>query len=225
MGTFRAALAMYLYVALMAHVVAHAVIWALALDPAPLLLTAATLALDPGLSHLGAPGTGARLALLGALDALAFLAVAAVPFLAYAAAARRAAAPHPALMRALGAALSPIRAWALACDAAADRVATASTARDSVLVAALMSHATYAVIHAVDMGAMVLGDPSPPLAALRGALHGAASAPVAHAGLHHALAGAADAMSLLALFGSTMALASIVARVLAPACARLWRRL
>jgi len=111
---------------------------------------------------------------------------------------------------------------ALACDAAADRVAAGATARDSLLAMALMAAVTHSVIHVADMVALVLGHPGPPL---RGAPHGAAGAPMARAGLHHALAGAADAMALLALLGSSVLLDSIASRVLAPACARLWRRL
>jgi len=220
--TLRAALAMYLYAALMAYAGVLAASWALSLDPPPRPLAAILLAVDPGLVYPDAPGSGAHLALLGALDVLAFLAMAAAPFLAYAAA-RRPAAPHPALVRALGAVLAPVRHWALACDAAAGRMAAAGTARDSLLVAALMAHATYSVIRAADLAALALGHPDPPLAALRAALHGAAGAPAAHAGLHPALAGAADAMALLALLGSTVILSSIASKVLAPSCARLWR--
>jgi len=225
MREFRAALAMYLYVALMAYTAVLGVNWALALDPQPRPLIAILRAVDPGHSYLDAQGFGAHFALLGALDVLSFLAMAATPFLAYAAVARRAAAPHPALMRALASALAPVRAWALACDAAADRMAAGATARDSLLAMALMAAVTHSVIHVADMVALVLGHPGPPLAPLRGALHGAVGAPMAHAGLHHALAGAADAMALLALLGSSMLLDSIASRVLAPACARLWRRL
>jgi len=131
MREFRAALAMYLYVALMAYTAILGVNWALALDPQPRPLIAILRAVDPGHSYLDAQGFGAHFALLGALDVLSFLAMAATPFLAYAAVARRAAAPHPALMRALASALAPVRAWALACDAAADRMAAGAAARDA----------------------------------------------------------------------------------------------
>jgi len=204
----RGALARFLFLALIPYAAAHlAGRAASAGDPAGalagILAAAGQDPPHPGIAH---PEAGALLALLAlaALDTLAYLALAAAAFLLCAAAARasfpRAAFPHPRITRALVAATGPFSAWRDACEVAADRVAGASTPRDALLALALGACVAHSVVY---LAATAV--PLPP---------------------HHGLPfRALDAHAFLAAVGAMLFLMTMVGRVAAPACGRLWRRL
>lgn len=213
MGTLLGALARYLLVAIVAYTAFRAADLAAPADvPRGILLAA----MGPGLP--ADPGAHAPLV---ALDMPAFLAMAAAPFLLYAAASRavapRAAFPPRALARALCAATAPILAWLGACDGAVGRALRARTAREAPLAAAVGACTMYPAAFLADLLALSVGHPAPPLDPLYGALYGALS----HVpGAGQATFRAADALAHAAALATMPFLASAAARAAALGRAR-----
>lgn len=218
MGTLRGALARYLLVAIVAHTAFRVADLA---APADVPRGALLAAMGPGLSGLGSADHGAH-ALLLALDMPAFLAMAAAPFLLYAAASRavapHAAFPPPFLARALCAATAPVLAWLGACDGAVGRALGARTARAAPLAAAVGACIAYPAAFLAGLLALSAGHPAPPLDPLYGALYGAAGA--LFPGAHEAALRAIDALAHAAALATMPFLASAIARAVAPGRAR-----
>jgi len=218
MDGFRGALARYLLVAALAYAAIHLVAMAVSAHP-PSALLAAILAVDPGL-HLAGPGNEGLLALMGALDIPAFFAMAAAPFLLYAAAARAVAPgapfPHPAVARALRAALAPVRAWLDACDGAVERASMRATPRAALGALAIGACVAHAAIFLVDMLAISVGHPAPPLDPLYAKLYAALAALFPDPQAHLALFDALNTLAYLAALAAMPLLANVIAMAAAP---------
>lgn len=221
MDGLRGTLVRYLLAAIIVYAAIHLAGLVIQAEHAPGALLTILLAADPDLLYTGAPGSEERLALLGALDPLAFLAVAAAPFFLYAAVARAVAPnspfPHPALTRSLRAAMAPVWIWIDACDGAMDRVAAATTARGALAALAIGAYAAYAAIFLVDLLAASVGRHDLPLDPLYGALYAAVGSPSIDAGAHLSLFRALEVLTYLAALAAMPLLANIIARAVAPA--------
>jgi len=220
MGGFRAALVRYLLVATLAYTAIQVTAMAVSAERPPSALLGILLAVHPGF-RLDAPGHEESLALLGIP---AFFAVAAAPFLLYAAVARAAAPaapfPHPAVERALRAALAPARAWIDACDAAVGRAFMGATPRAALGALAIGACAAYAAIFLVDLLAISVGHPAPPLDPLYAELYGALAHLFPDPEAHLALFRALDALTYLAALAAMPLLFGVVARAAGPRRAR-----
>lgn len=217
---------MYLLLALMAYGAVKLVDWVVIVEYPASPLVAIVLAMDLGFYH--DPSYSAYHDLLSALDGPAYLAMAAAAFLLYMAAARilaPRAASIAVMSRVFRAALEPMWVWIDTCAAVVDMLLRVERARDSLLAMAVAAYVTYLAIHLVDVAAIVLDRPDPPLAAFRGALYVAIGAEVVYIDAHLALLRAMDSLAFLSMLGATPLLASLASRTVVPACARLWRQL